>query len=71
MAMLSQFLHIPRIFEIFHDSRGPGLRDDVMLQVLKDFSYWPELWWDDEQFYEADWYLKWLCLAIFDASMEP
>ena len=38
MAMLRQFLHIPRNFEIFHDRLfWPGLRDDVSAPTLKGF----------------------------------
>ena len=34
MAMLSQFLHVPRNFEIFYDRLGQGLRDNVTALTL-------------------------------------
>ena len=46
----------------------PGLRDDVTALIFKDFGYWPELWWVDVQFHEADRYTKlhvWPILARF------
>ena len=50
MALLGQFLRIPRNFEIFHD----GFYDQVWgmmlpFKLFKDFSYWSEIWLDDAQ----------------------
>ena len=69
MAMLSQFLCISWNFEFYHDRLGPGLGDDITaLTLLKDFSYQPEILWDDTQYHWAGYYLRWLCSAIFCAS---
>ena len=64
MAMLGQFLHIPRNLEIFDGRLGPGLEGDVTAVLFKDFRYWSEIW-SDVQYHEADCYLKWPCLANF------
>ena len=38
----------------FQNKLGPGPRDDVT--DVKDFSYQPEIWWDDAQYDIADGY---------------
>ena len=39
-------------------------------KLFEDFSYRPEIWWDDVQYDEADRYLKWPYSAIFACSTE-
>ena len=34
-----------------------------ILNSLTVLGYWPEIWWDDAPYCEADRYLKWLCSA--------
>ena len=56
---------VPRNFEIFHCMVGRPF-DQVWgttlpLYLFKDFSYRPEIWWDDAQYDEADLYAKWPC----------
>ena len=40
-------------------------RTTLPLELFKDFSYQPEIWWDDEQYHGADRFLKWPCSANF------
>ena len=65
MAMLSQFLHIPLKFEIFHDRLGPGLRNTL----FKDFWYRPKIWRDDAQYQETSYHVKLLCLGNLGALL--
>ena len=37
----------------------------ITILTFQDFSYWPEIWWDDAQYHEADYYSKWPCSANF------
>ena len=38
-------------------------RNTLTLQLIEDFSYWPEIWWDDAQYNEAGCCRKWPYLA--------
>ena len=65
MAMLSQFLHISQNFEISMIGLDQVWGMMLLLELFKDFRYWPEIWWDDEQYHEANLFLKWPCFPTF------
>ena len=70
MAMMGQSLCITWNFEMFGDRLRAGLRNGITALTLKDFSYWPEIWWDDVHYHEAYFFSKWLCWANFVHSRE-
>ena len=65
--MLIHFLRIPRNMQLFYDRPVSGLSDDVTLPLIlfKDFSYWPEIWWEDAQYHEAPRYLNGYARVMF------
>ena len=68
-----------RVLSSFHASACPYVCASIRLSVpndvtaptlFKDFSYLPEIWWDDAQYHETDYYLKWPYWPIFVRSSE-
>ena len=57
-------LHIPQNCDIFHDSNGPNLHNNITI-IFNSFRYQPEVFQGDGQYYRADRYLKWPFLVIF------
>ena len=53
MAMLGQFLRVPREFDFF-SKIGLGHEDEIEEITLR-----PEIWWHDAVNHEADQYMKW------------
>ena len=49
VAMLGQFLRVPRNFEIFHDGLFLTGTYEGRRYRSKDFRYQPEIWLDDAQ----------------------
>ena len=61
-ALLGQFVCIQcRTFNFSMISFDQIWGTTLRFLICKCFSYWPEIWWDDAQYHEADHYLKRPC----------
>ena len=65
MAVLGQFLWVPRNFEISRIGWDQVQGTTLPFKLFNDFSYRYELQWSDAQCNEAVCYLKWPCSANF------